>query len=281
MSIKIFNGYKLPAMTPAKLQKVVQEFRQKVNKKQEELYYQTLASRTAHLFDVCHYWDNSALKRQLEIEGANESYSTFWSSCLTLHSEEMEDVKGDKGKFSYLHCEVIFYLLEQTILATLHTNQADYHALWSTMPEVQPYLYWSNTDRPKEVAQEQWLERGRNWAMAMEPTWIPSLQGFSAKITNSSPIPSIDNVMEYLPSFESRLENEVETVLLKAYCQKSEKGMVMAVYREFRKWLNSLEGKEAVAEKKKELAGFLIKNPTKEDFLRPISKLIENRKKED
>jgi len=53
--------------------------------------------------------------------------------------------------------------LTRRVHARPYMDADHYRAAWYTLPEVEPYPYWNNTDLPDDVSEDEWEKRSRAW----------------------------------------------------------------------------------------------------------------------
>ncbi len=49
------------------------------------------------------------------------------------------------------------------LYALLYTERPIYQAMFESLPGVEPWPYWNNTDRPEKLTDEEWEHRGDTW----------------------------------------------------------------------------------------------------------------------
>lgn len=76
-----------------------------------------------------------------------------------------------------------------TVVALLYTDHRAFVAAWEALPQVTPFAYWNNTDRPEEVTDADWEARGALWARLL-PDGAPPVAhtlGFALRSSMADP----------------------------------------------------------------------------------------------
>lgn len=110
--------------------------------------------------------------------------------------------------------EVSFGSDQQTgrILCLLYVDQGEFTEAWESLPEVEPYGYWNNADRPERVTDAEWEERREAWDRVM-PGYTPPVECMiSFSLRSASPYGSgmIDLI---LPQSDETAEAERKALL--------------------------------------------------------------------
>lgn len=74
--------------------------------------------------------------------------------------------------------EIVFFPHENHFLGIAYTNNTLWFEKWMSLDLVEDYSYWNNTDKPKELTDEQWNQRAENWDKVLGYN-IPAMVGFS------------------------------------------------------------------------------------------------------
>lgn len=53
--------------------------------------------------------------------------------------------------------------------ATWYSEIPEFQQIWESIPGLQPWPYWNNTDRPANLSDRQWGYRGRVWDRVLHP----------------------------------------------------------------------------------------------------------------
>lgn len=115
--------------------------------------------------------------------------------------------------------------LTKRVLALLYTDAAEFTAAWEALPEVEPYGYWNNTDRPDDVTDTEWDERREAWDRLgiLDHPPIGRTISFSLR-----PSPSYDIGMMKMASSAGR-NPDVEALLRSAAPTRSDLARAQAV----------------------------------------------------
>lgn len=105
-------------------------------------------------------------------------------------------------------CELTMFPDGDETLAIVVTEQQEFLDTWLSMPGVEAYPYYNNTDRPDYLTQEQWDARGDRWMRFFDGGAFFPANAMTVKCVDERLPPSMDKevLAELMPSFEERLE---------------------------------------------------------------------------
>ncbi|NTF17813.1 hypothetical protein G6L37_05320 [Agrobacterium rubi] len=196
MSTKIYNGFKLREHDMARIHQILMDWRTELR-----LLHQQAASRF-----IAEIATNMIDEETLE-PGCHKGETPF-TKGLSLLWDMQAEVKKTQRRNPVVDFEFCISLLpfEGGIYGIAYTEQHAWRDLWMSKPFVEDFAYWDNTDKPDEVSEADWDERGRVWdaILASAILTAPSMAGFSADCTHETLFPEIGGVMEMVPSFEDR-----------------------------------------------------------------------------
>ena len=66
---------------------------------------------------------------------------------------------------------------EDCTLVIVYWEQNFYTKYWEKLDKVEYYGYWNNTDKPDDIIDEEWDERGKEWEKALNKSGIPGENG--------------------------------------------------------------------------------------------------------
>ena len=210
MSTKIFNGWRMLDTTLDEAVKKIQAFRRDIAERADAL----AAERVARI--ITEAIDEKALRAWRDKPLAEDhlhSIDEVWQSIL----ERQKKIKDTMGRDPTVDFEVTMniYPLRGDVLGIIHTEQNDWEKAWFGSDGVEFYGYWNNTDRPEETSDAEWLQREQDWDGVLARWSAPAdTTGATAAIHDGSvEMPSIEDIMACIPSFEDRLKRNAKAVL--------------------------------------------------------------------
>ena len=268
MSTKIFNGYKLPPLSFLELQEFVRGFQRQVREEGHNLYSKLLVDIATTHFDL------ATLGKGPEDNDATAAYLAWNEIAEKQRKIEKTGLRDPAFDF---HCEICFIPFEDCILAILFTEQQTYTEIWESLPEVESYGYWNNTDPPDDVTDEEWKEREKKWDEALGEFYIPATAAFTIQCLGK--YESLDGdwqseLDQFAVPFKDRVRKHAHDKFFTEYMhkRKSEEDdeddstfRFMEGLRAFSDWLEN-EGKEIFEAGKEEIAAILKPKLTKADL---------------
>ena len=222
MSIKVYDGKRLPSMSIQALHEWQRGLRNQVNRKAEELFAKELATYMVNLIHYACLHDADAvenfLRKEMKDASLNLSCSPYLLASSHLYSLSKEAMASSvrdvlKDRLDYRARLVVFptrrYLHGITfggmLLALFLTEQSVFRDLWEDYSGVREYGYWNNTDRPEKLKEWQWRDRARAWEKAFNGYSGGVLDnGLVYDLVPDVPLVSFEDVLAAVPSFESR-----------------------------------------------------------------------------
>lgn len=287
MSTKIYDGYRLPNMSPYKLMQFLQSFRQPMNEAAYTLYKKAVLGVGVEILDRA--------AAGLLITGFNKLGAAYYTAKEFVR-EKQKEIKntGLRNPTYDFSCEVCIMPAKQRLHVMLFTEQREMRDIWKQHPKVKFYGYWNNTDRPDNVSERAWRARGEQWDEVLGESGVPGHSGFAYDF--------IDKYLELRGDLFGRLSQDIEPfnkrvnhitrdIMFPRYCeehkakQKKEKDdgekkdpdeNFIARYFEFNDWLATAAGKVAKDKETDRVASILKKKLVKEDFFLEIPALQKN-----
>lgn len=171
---------------------------------------------------------NAALGLFWEYERDNlKNNRKSFTDVAVLPSVASVKIKGKKRVIGILFCD------NKELLETFYS-----------MPEIEEYAYFNNSDTPEEISQEDWNYRGKVWDKLFETNMTANKTMFSYDIIGEKEIcrdPKItqEDVDKYNIPFQDRVEGAVRHQLLKNKTFSNLDG-----YSEFMRRPDTIEAKE-------------------------------------
>lgn len=98
---------------------------------------------------------------------------------------------------------------DEHLYALLFTERDAYRQAWLSIPGVDPWPYWNNTDRPDELTEAEWDTRRSTWDRVLPANSAPAKVGWSWSLLPSGHTmfasrQDDDRLARYLPSDQQR-----------------------------------------------------------------------------
>lgn len=291
MSTKIYNGYKLSNMDVKELNEFVLKFCSEVKEVTGKSAARFVANSFTGIIDDLYLLnDEDFIKRRIKSIPTESNDLSEYDSIRLIREiisqgqsryQEMQRTKFSDPCVDY-DCEICLIPLEDKILVLLFTEQKEITALWETYEEVSFYGYWNNVDPDENCTEEEWEQRRKDWNIALPGIGIPSENGMTIKISEG--FPSLgkinrEDIIGQLPSFESRVHNISEEILLEKIFERVKKEVTdssLSDYRIFlnaRKELKSEENQKKLLSIKKDIEKKLVREIEEEDLKISFSEL--------
>lgn len=294
MSIKLYNGYKLPNLSALELKHFFDEFRTKLKAEAEDKFIRRLAKDYSELFDLIHLGNVK-----------EENYKAWFKNCRLFHEERpilgnlKELVIDNFSKIlstrsrnpSYdFSCQVSIIPTENYILCQVFEDDNKFLNVWESMKGVEPFGYWDNTDRPENITDEAWDIRYQVWKNALNDFSPPAECGFTFEFMPSEfslthlvyslcddEDEFFTKILSQIPSYESRVErwskDKTKSLFMKRFQEnrKSEGKKIDSIsdsgYFDAVDYIETEEGKKEMEEvKEKFVIPFLKKEITEYDL---------------
>lgn len=260
MSIVIAYGFKLKTTDIFEIQDWLDEIKAKVLVKAREAKRAWMVNTCVHRLDK-HWLEHGKPPRNV----ASDAYWEFQDrSDKATESESMGDHRFD------LTFSVTLMPMDGAVYGMIHTCNR-WHDIVLRHRLVQRYPYWDNTDRPSGISQRSWDARGEEWerVLARDPLGRPAQCGMGIRIIPLMADLKIEEIVRYQPSLQTRAERMTRDVVFREQMATLHKpnGDPFQSVHHAAIWLNTEEGKAAIAEKAKEITPKLLSRITKEHLL--------------
>lgn len=250
MSIKIYNGYRLPKMTVKELNQFILKVQQGVENIQKEMIANALAQIITNDLD-----DLIILGKEKFIENAKESemVEEIFESIRPLRKAhsiirkryfaiQETDIRDPFFDFDF---ELVIIPDDEQILVLLYTEQEAFQEYWESLQEVSYYGYWNNADPDENVSDDEWTQRLKDWLRLLPYGQTPKDVGFCISLIKGVPslidIPK-EKIIAGIPSMKKRINRIALDVAFDEKCEelqlKGEENAPIKVQR----WLTSEEG---------------------------------------
>ncbi len=167
MSTKIYSGFIVDSrFSPAEVERRFQAARKALRKEGQRLYSRFVGNLIAEIATV-HQLGLKTPSRYSEILKG----SSLLSAANLFLIQERDKYKQENSRFPDhdLDCFWTLYNIEvkggkRVTLCYLSTEQRSFARIFRKMAPVREYAYWNNTDRPDNLSQRAWDERGDRWS---------------------------------------------------------------------------------------------------------------------
>lgn len=201
MSTKIYNGYRLSTTNIPLFARTLREHFLPT--------YQKLALRALVVLVVLHYrteqahpdWTQEEVQqlilKDMGITNHVQSPRHISPSLLANSAELLDNIQiATSQPTAQRISHLVDFLLSVTFLADpavetpgytyalLYTDQPAYTTIWESLPEVEPYPYWDNTDGPDELSVAEWDAHKMVWRNIFPDFRAPSVLGVTWNFLN-------------------------------------------------------------------------------------------------
>lgn len=250
MSTKIYTGYHLGNPTFFELNNLLNDYRKKVEEIMLGLYVEDFAKKTVEIVDGLSFGNLAHRPAENSIMS-----SVYWDMVDQIRKGEASDSRLEGLD---LTARVWVFPIDGAILAYVGTEHGEYLEAFGAMPGVKEYGYWDNSDKPDEVTEEEWGQREKDWGKALFKHTLsecgPSYH-FSSKGNVGRSKGLEEQVIAALPSHRNRATAIADNILHNERHGKAYEVLhaqedfsisdLTRLYREFRNWLETEEGKAA------------------------------------
>lgn len=201
MSTKLFNGYYIDLCTLQELQDFSMRLRAEMKSKLEELYAKKLLELSTY------YHDKKYVCKPYTPQKYCPLLSAKWKIDERFYNIEKTNTRDPEYDFGF---DATFIPTKDKILTLIYTEQSECIKVFESFPNVHPYPYYNNTDKPDNISNDEWEARGAEWDNALEPYDIPALQGFSIKCLVYAPFFNREELLTHsnlIPSFQQRVNH--------------------------------------------------------------------------
>ncbi|RKO61754.1 hypothetical protein [Caldibacillus debilis] len=228
MSIKLYNGYRLPRMTTMKefndfvlrLRKGLTEIR---NRK-----YAWLLGRmaTRYVDNLTVLGEEDFIKRMylesgrtLSLDKAKQRYKysvPIWDCYDELTDAYWKCRKRGGRYFFDFDFSLVAIPFESGILTLIYCERNEFRKFWNSQPEVEFYGYWNDTDPPEETTLEEWEKRREDWSKVFENEGIPGDVGITIQVVEGVPnFYDLDQetILSSVPTFEQRVRFALDVMI--------------------------------------------------------------------
>ena len=200
MSIKIYKGRIIPAPI-GRVYSMLMEAKPQAKEIGKALQDAWMTDRAVQLID----------KASLEGGEVENPLLDAWSELL----DKIKEIKntGQRNPSVDFEFELWIFPLKTKTLVLPHTEQIQMVEWFDTLPFVQDYAYWDNSDKNDDIDEKEWQRRERDWHAVMPIGETPSERCLTFQMFNHElPMPPDKKAVErHIPSMEDRLKREARS----------------------------------------------------------------------
>lgn len=282
MSTKIFNGYKIDKdMSANELMNLIIELNKNCQDICNDIYNKEVAKFVSLCLDTKLIFGEDEMNDEVYFK---YSYSpTTKSNHLFIHIRELvkqHSNSNERNQSSFdFKCRVKLLPTEDKTLFLLYTQKEEYLKLFGytdkegveysseIYPNISPYMYYNNTDKPKHISCDEWDIRRDDWDDALRN----NEKGFIYDLTTTPSVFNIELVNKHLANmYEERIDRLVSDKLNSIFNDRYDRFMcdddVSKYIKEFKLYQESDEYKEKFKEIKADIEKILPKTYSKEEF---------------
>lgn len=284
MSIKIYNGYRLPGHNLEQALGVVRAFQAKLLPQVEERRLRLSANFLTRELDARRLDRPSPL-------GVKEGESLSWVVADLFREEDVRRRKHSDDEDSVSRkwaaeecvdpCAVMLYPGKKGTLAQIFTPVREFEQLWAAMAEVEDYHYQNQTDQPSNVSARAWKQRGLDWEAAFQVgdrTWVPpKYSGLTCETVEPLMAPlALADILAKQASHEQRVQRWTMELAENAWTKeqldaapigtdRDVLGRAMSLHRQWQVYAKTPEGERFVARIRDDVGSRLPGTWTPED----------------
>ena len=257
MSTKIYNGYLLPKMDMIKLLNFCKSTQKSLQKSKNKILAKTMAEL------CCEKLDDAILKQNPKP-----------NSVLSLVSREIMDrvhnIKKTQSRDPEVDFEssACFFPMSNKTLVLFFSDKKEITSTWEKTAKVKDYHYQNQTDRPNKVSAKDWKQREKDWNKVLlnKVPAVPSQNSFSFVFTDDNTFLNKEEVIKYLPSFETRCHKWAKNSLFNQALKGVDEKEFWNTFYKINDHLRTEVGLKEIKEKEEEIKKLLPQTYTLEDL---------------
>lgn len=170
MSTKVYNAYRIPAISLNELHQKLNELRSLAHDLLDQMRQKEIVRMAVFKYDAI------ALGQREKETGF--SYIKWASFDMDERFREIKK-SGRRDPISDFEFGLTFIPFEDHIYFMLFTEKDEYVELFKQHMDAELFHYWNNSDPDEDVSDEDWEERGRIWDAVLGDVGIPARVGYS------------------------------------------------------------------------------------------------------
>ena len=204
MSTKIYNGYR----SKLSMQKLLPELKKFVIQEKvatKARYVRSLLYESIRVFDLL----------------PTLNFQATLVDTFIKHKEEIKDISDHEyHHLTHSVSSLILIPRDNDVLILLFCSDLKIKKVFSELLFIDDYSYWNNTDRPDDISEQDWNNRGKDWEVALggDGYGKPIDNGYSFNIISKGiPIGSWRQIVKDYPQWKTMLptdEERIETIVV-------------------------------------------------------------------
>ena len=172
MSTKIYKGFQVATSSAVTLLQLVEAVRPWCQAQADALMYRFVEAAKTDPVSALQLW-------------------------MKVHAKSKE--QGLRAPGVNTDFELVFFPDGERFLGIGYTEHRPWFDYWLAQPGVSDYAYWSNSDAPDDVPQEEWEQRASDWNRVLG-YGIPAMKGFTLQVTDpNGPMPDFSRIKALCP----------------------------------------------------------------------------------
>ena len=282
MSTKIYNGFRFASSDMAVIHGWLMEWRREL----ETLHLRALAEHYAE-FAV------TMLDRAVLEPGKGGGKTPLIEAYHDVVGRQREIKKtGHRDPGIDFDFSVSVMPYEGRVYGIVYTERWQWCHLWMAKEFVEDFSYWNASDRPKDISKAEWEHRSDVWhdVLGAGVSRVPAMCGFSADCTHEMTMPTTEQIVEAIPSFDRRVRKHADNAVMTAEFTRRRERLVAETAPEDEKylpsqmfglvsqcqlWLGTDEGKALLAPEIVRIGNALKKEVGRDDLIHPLPEIAQ------
>lgn len=249
MSIKLYNGYRMPRLSMEDLLLLLQNFREKSLVTISKFYQARVLTEAVLIHDDYHYrgkYSSHVLSEEC-VYPYQEGISLVQDKSSEILQSNQRDPHND------FQLSIVFIPHGSYMYSIVYSE--NFTKLWENQEGVEYYPYWNNTDPPENLSWDEWKEREREWGEVLKEWQAPGKVGLSYEVSDTRYFNIGEGYLNFskeglpenlIPSFEKRLHRMSQDLAWCSHMEQSDlpKNDSSKMVREFQKWMGDKESKD-------------------------------------
>jgi hypothetical protein len=217
MSTKIYTGFALPSLTTKQAMGLLGSLRPSIQALVDQKHRKLLAARIVEYVDG--YVLARHLKETLAPAVAEREGKMAYFECTHRLQEEQEKCRGGMRREPLIDCDVELglYMLPRSgkIIGIAYEERVGALEHLLSVPGVEEFAYFNNTDRPDELSAREWSRRARIWTQVLRDT---ESARFSMRWQPEPLLPR--DMKPFIPSLDERAKKAAANYVTHTQLQK-------------------------------------------------------------
>lgn len=194
MSMVIVNGFRMEGLDLLLLHQRIASFRQVVGAMANDAYAALISRMACKVID------------QSYADGKPWTPSPAWHARSIVEDKRRELASSPYRNPTYDFGFAVHFVpdvLSRCIHGIVSCERSDWISAWMDQPFVEPYAYWDNTDRDKDVPALEWRRRRNAWARLIPRTSIRD-EWMTAEMAHTGLFAETSRLVDLQPTQDDR-----------------------------------------------------------------------------